>query len=53
MKYQIRSVQHLTDAQLLSKLHLAAKLYSQYADSSLLFIVKEKVRDMVLIKFFS
>lgn len=38
MKYQIRSVQHLTETQLLSKLHVAAQRYSQYADTVLLFI---------------
>lgn len=46
MKYQTRSVRHLTDIELLSKLHSAANLYSKYAESSLLFLFsKDKLSE--------
>ena len=45
MKYQIRQVQFLSEANLLSKLIKAADMYSKFAETILLFIFKGSKRD--------
>lgn len=45
MKYRVQNTRILTPAELLSILHKTAKLYSEYADTTLLFIFREKKLD--------
>ena len=45
MKYQVQNTRPLTSEELLSKLHKSALLYSEYADTTLLFIFREKKAD--------
>lgn len=45
MKYRVQNTRILTPAELLSILHKTAKLYSEYADTTLLFIFREKKSD--------
>lgn len=45
MKYRIQNTKILTPDELLSILHKTAKLYSEYADTTLLFIFREKKSD--------
>lgn len=45
MKYRVQNTRILTSDELLSILHKSAKLYSEYADTMLLFIFREKKSD--------
>lgn len=45
MKYKFRNSKKLTSEELLTKLHKSATLYSEYADTMLLFIFREKKAD--------
>ena len=45
MKYRVQNTRILTPDELLSILHKSAKLYSEYADTTLLFIFREKKSD--------
>lgn len=42
MKYRVQNTRTLTPGELLSILHKSAQLYSEYADTTLLFIFREK-----------
>ena len=46
MKYRVQNTKILTPDELLSILHKSAKLYSEYADTTLLFIFREKKSDV-------
>lgn len=46
MKYRVQNTRILTPDELLSILCKSAKLYSEYADSTLLFIFREKKADV-------
>ena len=46
MKYRVQNTKILTPEELLSILHRSAKLYSEYADTTLLFIFREKKSDV-------
>ena len=45
MKYRVQNIRALTPDELLSILCKSAKLYSEYADTTLLFIFREKKTD--------
>lgn len=45
MKYRVRNVRTLASDELLFILHKSAKLYSEYVDTTLLFIFREKKSD--------
>lgn len=45
MKYRVQNIWALTPDELLSILCKSAKLYSEYADTTLLFIFREKKTD--------
>lgn len=45
MNYKVQNVKLLTPEKLISILHKSAKLYSEYADTTLLFIFREKKTD--------
>lgn len=45
MKYNIQNVKILTDTEMISILQKSAKLYSEYVDTTLLFIFREKKQD--------
>lgn len=42
MKYKVQNIKALTPEELLSKLCKSATIYSEYADTTLLFIFREK-----------
>ena len=46
MKYRVQNIRALTSDELLSILCKSAKLYSEYADTTLLFIFREKKTDV-------
>lgn len=46
MKYRVQNIRALTSEELLSILCKSAKLYSEYADTTLLFIFREKKTDV-------
>ena len=45
MKYRVQNARILTPDELLSILYKSAKLYSEYAETTLLFIFREKKSD--------
>lgn len=49
MKYKIQNTRMLSPTELLTILCKSAKLYSEYADTTLLFIFREKKSDVYMI----
>ena len=45
MNYKVQNIRALTHEELLTKLHKSALLYSEYADTTVLFIFREKKQD--------